>query len=40
MSEIYYNGDKQVTKEAFDKERDRIIAERIKEADNEDNFID
>lgn len=39
MSEIYYNYDKQVTKEEFDKERQRIIAERIKNAENEDNFI-
>ena len=40
MAETYYNGDKQVSKEEFDKERARIIAQRMKEAENEDNLID
>jgi hypothetical protein len=36
----YYNYGKIVSKEEFDKERQRIIAKRIKEAENEDNLID
>ncbi|WP_452597552.1 hypothetical protein [Pontimicrobium sp. MEBiC01747] len=40
MSTIYYNGDKVVSKEEFDKERERIIAKRLKEAENEENLID
>lgn len=40
MTQKYYNGDTEVTKEEFDKERARIIAKRIKEAENEDNLID
>ncbi len=40
MTENYYNGDKQVTKEEFDKERNRIIAKRIKDAENDENLID
>ena len=40
MTMQYYNGNKEVTKEAFDKERQRIIAKRIKEAENDDNLID
>lgn len=40
MSEKYYNGDKEVSKEEFDKERQRVIAQRIKDAENEDNLID
>ncbi|WP_431166934.1 hypothetical protein [Tenacibaculum halocynthiae] len=36
----YYNGDKEVAKEEFDKERERIIAQRIKDAENEENLID
>lgn len=40
MAQIYYNGDKQVSKEEFEKERARIIAQRIKYAENEDNLID
>lgn len=37
MSEKYY---KEVSKEEFDKERERVIAQRIKDAENEDNLID
>ena len=33
---MYYNYGKVVSKEEFDKERDRIIAQRIKEADDDD----
>jgi len=33
MSEAYYNYGKIVSKEEFDKERNRIIAQRIKEAE-------
>lgn len=40
MSEKYYNYRKVVTREEFDKERQRIIAQRIKDAENEDNLID
>lgn len=40
MSEIFYNYGKQVTREEFEKERMRIIAERIKDAENEENLID
>ena len=40
MSTTYYNYGKVVSKEEFDKERDRIIAERIKEAEDDDNLID
>lgn len=40
MSEKYYNGDKEVSKEEFDKERQRVIAQRIKDAENEENLID
>ena len=40
MSEKYYNGDTEVTKEEFDKERERVIAARIKDAENEENLID
>ncbi|MDH7448454.1 hypothetical protein [Aquimarina sp. 2201CG14-23] len=36
----YYNGEKEVTKEEFEKERNRIIAQRIKDAENEENLID
>lgn len=36
----YYNGDKEVTKEEFEKERQRIIAQRIKDAENDENLID
>lgn len=40
MTQTYYNGDKQVSKEEFDKERARIIAQRIKDAENDENMID
>jgi hypothetical protein len=40
MSEIYYNYGKEVSREEFEKERQRVIAERIKDAENEDNLID
>ncbi|WP_170063280.1 hypothetical protein [Polaribacter porphyrae] len=40
MSDKYYNGDKEVSKEEFDKERQRVIAQRIKDAENEENLID
>lgn len=40
MSTAYYNYGKVVSKEEFDKERQRIIAERIKEAEDDDNLID
>lgn len=40
MAETYYNGDKQVSKQEFDKERVRIIAQRIKDAENDENMID
>jgi len=40
MTTQYYNGDKLVSKEDFDKERERIIAKRIKEAENDENLID
>ncbi len=40
MTEKYYNGDKQVTKEVFEKERKRILSKRIKEAENGENMID
>ncbi|WP_299676274.1 hypothetical protein [uncultured Dokdonia sp.] len=36
----YYNYGKVVSKEEFDKERKRIIAQRIKEAEDDDNLID
>jgi hypothetical protein len=39
MAQKYYNGDKQVSKEEFDREREQIIAQRIKDAENEDNLI-
>ncbi len=40
MSKNYYNGDKLVEKEEFDKQRERVIAQRIKGAENDDNLID
>ena len=40
MEQAYYNYGKLVSKEEFDKERQRIIAERIKEAEDDDNLID
>ncbi|MBV7270734.1 hypothetical protein [Winogradskyella luteola] len=40
MGAAYYNYGKVVSKEEFDKERQRIIAERIKEAEDDDNLID
>ncbi|MCP4180261.1 MAG: hypothetical protein GY756_21060 [bacterium] len=40
MNEGYYNYGKLVSKEEFDKERNRIIDQRIKEAENDDNLID
>ena len=40
MRENYYNYGEEVTKEEFEKERERIIAERIKDAENEGNLID
>ncbi|MBV7270721.1 hypothetical protein [Winogradskyella luteola] len=40
MGTAYYNYGKVVSKEEFDKERNRIIAERIKEAENDENLID
>ena len=40
MSKAYYNYGKVVRKAEFDKERNRIIAQRIKEAENEENLID
>ena len=40
MEQAYYNYGKLVSKEEFDKERQRIIAERIKEAEEDDNLID
>ncbi len=40
MNGKYYNYDKEVSKEEFEKERQRIIAERIKDSENEDNLID
>ena len=40
MEQAYYNYGKLVSKEEFDKERQRIIAKRIKEAEDDDNLID
>jgi len=40
MEQAYYNYGKVVSREEFDKERNRIIAQRIKEAENEENLID
>ncbi len=40
MNEKFYNGDKEVTQEEFEKERQLVITERIKEAENDDNLID
>ncbi|MBV7270170.1 hypothetical protein [Winogradskyella luteola] len=41
MNEGYYNKKGElVSKQEFDKERERIIAERIKTAENDDNLID
>ena len=40
MSTTYYNYGKVVSKEEFDKERNRIIDERIKESEDDDNLID
>lgn len=40
MTTQYYNGNELVDKEEFDKERKRIITERIKEAENDENLID
>ena len=41
MNEGYYNKKGElVSKEEFDKERERIIAQRIKDAENDDNLID
>jgi len=40
MSEKYYNGDKEVTKEEFEKERQRIINQRVKDAENDEDLID
>lgn len=40
MSTTYYNYGEVVSKEVFDKERNRIIAKRIKEAENDENLID
>ena len=40
MSEVYYNYGKEVSREEFEKERERIIAKRLKEAENEENLID
>jgi predicted DNA binding CopG/RHH family protein len=40
ISEKYYNGEKEVSKEEFDKERQRVIAQRIKDAEKEENLID
>lgn len=39
MVQTYYNGDRQVSKEEFDKERARIISQRFKETENKDNLI-
>ena len=36
----YYNYGKVVSKEEFDKERQRIIAQRMKEAEDDRNLID
>ena len=41
MKEGYYNAKGElVSKEKFDKERQRIIARRIKDAENDENLID
>jgi hypothetical protein len=40
MSEAYYNYGKEVSREEFEKERELIIAKRLKEAENEENLID
>jgi len=41
MKEGYYNKKGElISKEEFDKERERIIAERIKAAENDDDLID
>jgi hypothetical protein len=41
MNEGYYNKKGElVSKEEFDKERESIIAQRIKDAENDDNLID
>lgn len=40
MSMQYYNYGKVVSKEEFDEERQRIIAQRIKDAENDDDLID
>lgn len=36
---MYYNYGKVVSKKEFDKERERIVAQRIKEAEDDDNMI-
>lgn len=40
MNDGYYNYGKVVSREEFDKERNRIVAQRIKEAENDENLID
>lgn len=41
MNEGYYNKKGElVSEEEFDKERNRIIAQRIKDAENDENLID
>ncbi|WP_159439405.1 hypothetical protein [Tenacibaculum agarivorans] len=41
MNEGYYNKKGElVSKEEFDAERERIIAQRIKDAENDENLID
>jgi len=41
MNEGYYNKKGElISKEEFDKERQRIIARRIKDAENDENLID
>jgi hypothetical protein len=40
MTEKYCNSGKQVTREEFEKEREKIIAKRLEEAENEENLID
>lgn len=40
MEQAYYNYGTLVSKEEFDAERSRIIVQRIKDAENDNNLID
>ena len=39
MTEKYYNGDKQVSKEEFDKERRLLLADRFRDVGDESKMI-